>query len=71
MRLSGLWFAISTLFAATSAQTISGLTFDSQYVVSLVWAYESVASTHYTLWLCAGDESTGDYVGIHQHILGL
>lgn len=64
MRLSGLWFAISTLLAATSAQTISGLTFDSQYVVSLVWAFESVASTRYTLWLCAGDESTGDYVSI-------
>ncbi|KAJ6015034.1 hypothetical protein N7540_009625 [Penicillium herquei] len=61
MRLCALWPAISTLFAVTVAQTISGLTFDSRDVVSLVWAFEGSASTSYTFWLCAGDETTGEY----------
>ncbi|KAJ5733378.1 hypothetical protein N7493_002164 [Penicillium malachiteum] len=61
MRLCALWPAISTLFAVTVAQTISGLTFDSRDVVSLVWAFEGSVSTRYTFWLCAGDETTGEY----------
>lgn len=61
MRLQRLWPALS-LFAAAAAQTISGLTFDSQDVVSLVWGFEGAPSVHYDLWLCAGDESTGEYV---------
>ncbi|KAJ5088114.1 hypothetical protein N7456_011730 [Penicillium angulare] len=61
MRLHQLWPAIYTLFTATTAQTISGLTFDSRDVVNIVWAFEGEALTRYTFWLCAGDESTGEY----------
>ncbi|KAJ5802267.1 uncharacterized protein N7503_004717 [Penicillium pulvis] len=67
MRLQRLWPALS-LFAATAAQTISGLTFDSQDVVSLVWGFESAPSVHYDLWLCAGDESTGEYETLERVI---
>lgn len=62
MRLHRLWPALS-LFAAAAAQTISGLAFDSQDVVSLVWGLEGATWARYDLWLCAGDESTGEYVG--------
>ncbi|KAJ5660255.1 hypothetical protein N7507_006706 [Penicillium longicatenatum] len=60
MRLHRLWSSLS-LFAAATAQTISGLTFNSQDVVSLVWGLEGATSARYDLWLCAGDESTGEY----------
>lgn len=62
MRLHRLWPVLS-LLAAAAAQIISGLTFDSQDVVSLIWDLEGAASARYDLWLCAGDESTGEYVG--------
>lgn len=62
MRLHRLWSVLS-LFVAAAAQTISGLAFDSQDVVSLVWGFEGAISAHYDIWLCAGDESTGEYVG--------
>ncbi|KAJ5777118.1 hypothetical protein N7520_000364 [Penicillium odoratum] len=67
MRLSGLWSAIS-LFTAAAAQTISGLTFDSQDVVSIIWGFDGVLSAPYDLWLCAGDESTGEYETLVQVI---
>ncbi|KAJ5946259.1 hypothetical protein N7454_003098 [Penicillium verhagenii] len=60
MRLYRLWPALS-LFAAAVAQTISDLTFDSRDVVSLIWGFEGALSTDYDIWLCAGDESTGEY----------
>lgn len=63
MMLNRLLSAFSILIATTSAQTISGLTFDSRDVVSMIWGFEGAVPTHYDFWLCAGDETTGSYVG--------
>lgn len=58
VRLSALF----TLLGLAPAQTLSGLTFDGQDVVSLKWAFDGQTSGRYDFYLCAGDESTGSYV---------
>ncbi|KAJ5178919.1 hypothetical protein N7492_002129 [Penicillium capsulatum] len=61
MRIARCWSTLSALFAAVSAQTISGLSFDSRDVVSLVWGVDGALTAPYDFYLCAGDESTGSY----------
>lgn len=62
MRIDRFLSTLSALFAAVSAQTISGLTFDGRDVVNLVWGFKGATSARYDLYLCAGDETTGSYV---------
>lgn len=70
MRFDRLLPALFSLFIAASAQTLSGLTFDSRDEVSLLWALDGQATGRYDFYLCAGDESTGAYVsGIAIFIL--
>lgn len=61
MRLR-VWSVLSAFLASTTAQTISGLTFDGRDVVSLIWGMGDTVAASYDFWLCAGDESTGIYV---------
>ena len=70
MRIDRFLSTLSALFAAVSAQTISGLTFDGRDVVNLVWGFKGPTSARYDLYLCAGDETTGSYVSglILSHI---
>jgi hypothetical protein len=56
---------LSALFAflgLAPAQTLSGLSFDGEDVVSLMWAFDGQTAGRYDFFLCAGDESTGSYV---------
>lgn len=56
---------LSALFAflgLAPAQTLSGLSFDGEDVVSLMWAFDGQSTGRYDFFLCAGDESTGTYV---------
>jgi hypothetical protein len=62
MRFDRLLPALLSFFAAASAQTLSGLTFDSGDEVSLIWAFDGQTTGRYDFYLCAGDESTGVYV---------
>ncbi|KAJ5668831.1 hypothetical protein N7462_009901 [Penicillium macrosclerotiorum] len=52
----------------TSAQTLSGLSFDGRDPVSLVWAFDGHTSGRYDFYLCAGDESTGAYASLARVI---
>lgn len=57
---------LSALFAflgLAPAQTLSGLSFDGEDVVSLMWAFDGQSTGRYDFFLCAGDES-GSYVSI-------
>ncbi|KAJ5151000.1 uncharacterized protein N7482_010252 [Penicillium canariense] len=67
MRFDRLWPVLYSLFAAASAQFISGLTFDSRDEVSLVWAFDGQTRS-YDFYLCAGDESTGLYESLARVI---
>ncbi|KAJ5232756.1 hypothetical protein N7468_005712 [Penicillium chermesinum] len=69
MRLR-LWSILSAFLASTAAQTISGLTFDSRDVVSLIWGMGDTSAATYDFWLCAGDESTGIYEVLARVIEG-
>lgn len=63
MRLVGLSIAWALGLGLASAQTLSGLSFDGQDVVKLMWAFDGQSSGSYDFYLCAGDE-TGSYVSI-------
>lgn len=60
MRLGRL-SALLTLLGLSPAQTLSGLTFDGDDVVSLEWTFDGQSTGRYDFYLCAGDESTGSY----------
>ncbi|KAJ5591746.1 uncharacterized protein N7459_002115 [Penicillium hispanicum] len=68
MLLNRLLSTLSTLLAATSAQTISGFTFDGRDVVSMIWGFEGALPARYDFWLCAGDETTGLYESLARVI---
>ncbi|KAJ5888803.1 hypothetical protein N7495_008844 [Penicillium taxi] len=67
MKLHRLWSALSVL-TVVSAQTTSGLSFDSRDDVRLVWGFEGTVTTRYDFWLCAGDETTGEYEPLEKVI---
>ncbi|KAJ5750875.1 hypothetical protein N7533_007903 [Penicillium manginii] len=62
---------LSALFAflgLAPAQTLSGLSFDGEDVVSLMWAFDGQTAGRYDFFLCAGDESTGSYESLERVI---
>ncbi|KAJ5102899.1 hypothetical protein N7532_003428 [Penicillium argentinense] len=60
--------ALFALLVLTPAQTLSGLTFDGQDAVNLVWASDGQTAGRYDFYLCAGDESTGSYESLERVI---
>lgn len=55
--------ALLSLLSSVSGQTSSGLTFDAGDEVNFLWAFDGMTTGRYDFYLCAGDESTGQYVG--------
>ncbi|KAJ5988313.1 hypothetical protein N7481_003523 [Penicillium waksmanii] len=62
---------LSALFAflgLAPAQTLSGLSFDGEDLVSFMWAFDGQSAGRYDFFLCAGDESTGSYESLERVI---
>lgn len=67
MRFDSVLPALCALLGTVSAQSSSGLSFDSRGEVSLIWAFDGETSGRYDFYLCAGDESTEAYVSDKIH----
>lgn len=53
---------VLSLAASAYAQITDGLSFDGGDVVSLLWGLDSERPAFYDFYLCAGDETTDEYV---------
>lgn len=64
IRLLQVALFFTAVYGQISSQiTAQNLSFDGAATVSLLWGLDGEPTSTYDFYLCAGDETTGSYVG--------